>query len=281
MPCRVIVLGSGQDAGSPQFGSRRREPGGHRFASSVCVVSDDGRALLVDATPDLKAQEQLLLDDAAYASRRRPGPFDGIVLTHAHMGHYAGLVHFGREALDADRVPCWVTPRMARFLRRNAPWSQLVGLGNIDLREVEPGGEFAPWPGLGVRLVPVPHRDEFSDTVAVSIAGEVLYLPDIDGWAEWPQARRELERHSVALVDATFYSAGEVPHRDLSEIKHPFVPDTVERFADLASTRIVLSHLNHTNPIADATSVERRRVDAAGFEVAVEGMVIEVSAGTS
>lgn len=273
---QVFVLGSAQDGGSPQFGSRAR-PQQARTAASLCVVAPDGRTLLVDASPDIKAQEALLLDIPSYAARRAREPFDGIMLTHAHMGHYSGLVHFGKEAHNASGVPCWTTPAMASFLTGNAPWSQLVALGNIDLAPVQPGSAFRPWPGLTVRTVPVPHRAEFTDTVGISINEHLLYVPDIDGWDQWPEAHAEVADHPISLLDATFYDDTELPGRDLAAIGHPFVVDTLQRFGALAADhRIVLTHMNHSNPIAGEGSAAAERVRAAGFEVAVDMMPIAV-----
>ena len=162
-----------------------------------------------------------------------------------------------------------VTPSMAAFLEANAPWSQLVAHGNVELRPVMPGDSFEPWPGLTVRLVGVPHRDEFTDTVGVSVADSLFYLPDIDGWDEWPEAATELERHAISLLDATFHDPSELPERNVAEIKHPLVTDTIARFGHLTRhRRIVLTHLNHSNPVGRPDSPERWAAQEAGFEIA-------------
>jgi pyrroloquinoline quinone biosynthesis protein B len=166
---------------------------------------------------------------------------------------------------------------MARFLESEAPWRLLVEQGHLDLRAHEPPASFEPWADLSVSLIPVPHRHEASDTVAISINGSALYLPDIDSWGEWSEAEDVIGAHSTAFLDATFWSDTELPHRDMEAIKHPFVPDTLERFAHLApSRRLVLTHLNHTNPISDPASPEHAAVLEAGFEVAIEGLTIRL-----
>jgi pyrroloquinoline quinone biosynthesis protein B len=208
---------------------------------------------------------------AAYRDRKRRNAVDHIALTHAHMGHYTGLVQFGREAHNADGIAAWVTPSMAEFLASNQPWQALVDRGHIDLR-----AGFGPvtiGPGMTIRLVPVPHRAEFTDTVGVSINDRVLFVPDIDGWEQWPDAEAEIARHDVCLLDATFAGIDEVPGRDLSDIPHPLVSDTIGRFRHLAADRrIVLTHLNHTNPAALSGSSEAAAVEAAGFEIATDFM---------
>ena len=267
MGLTATVLGSGQDGGLPQAGADHPNDGAarrgempQRTASSVAVSTDTGEALLLDASVDLRIQ----LAAAGVVPT-------AIALTHAHMGHYAGLLHLGREAWAAPGIPVFCTPAMATFLRANAPWSDLVEEGHIAIQTVHPGGHFR-WAGVDVSLVPVPHRQEHSDTVAISVDG-VLYLPDIDSWDEWPEARDVVSAHQVALLDATFWSADELPHRDMGRIRHPLVPDTLARFGDIAGDRrLILTHLNHTNPLCDLVAAEHQQVTDAGFEVARDGL---------
>jgi pyrroloquinoline quinone biosynthesis protein B len=280
----MMVLGSAQDGGLPQFGARtpldqaaRSGAIPRRYSSCVAVVADDGRCLLLDIGPDIKAHEEVLLGHPAMERRTDGGPIDGAVITHAHIGHYAGLIHLGREVQAADALPCWVTSATGHFLRAEAPWRLAIEQGHIEINELQPPASFSPWADLEVSLLPVPHRHEASDTVAISVNGSALYLPDIDSWDEWPVAGEVIARHSTALLDATFWSAGELPHRDISEIKHPLVPDTLRRFEHLADgTRLILTHLNHTNPVCDPGSAEHAAVIDAGFEVALEGLTFAI-----
>ncbi len=312
---RLRILGSMQDGGLPHAGCscercetsahgdapvrhvaslalivksvRQRatpEPGGH--ADGGANDDDIPRVYLFDATPDIRAQLRMLRDV-------RPGvdrgvdrkPLDGIFLTHAHMGHYLGLAHLGYEALHTQMTPVWCTPKMAAFLRHNAPWSQLVELHEIELREVGIGDRIELG-GVVVRSVRVPHRDEFSDTVAYEIEGggrRVLYMPDCDPWHRWsPRARSLIERADVAILDATFFSADELPGRNVEKIGHPLVVDTVAMLGERVrrgELRVVLTHMNHTNPLVEETNEAHRRVIEAGFEVAREGMEIVLDGG--
>ncbi len=61
----------------------------------------------------------------------------GIFLTHAHMGHYVGLLHLGREAWNSDQIPVYAMPRMKAFIENNAPWEQLISLENINMVQLE------------------------------------------------------------------------------------------------------------------------------------------------
>ncbi len=268
----------------PQFGSRmapdmaaRVDPLAVRLGPSICVLDDDGCCFLIDVSPDIKEQESRLLQLPAYAARSKRNPFDGVLLTHAHMGHYLGLAHFGREAANTRELPVYCTDKMAAFLRDNAPWDQLVSLGNIVMRPAGPAQPITPWPGLRVRTIPVPHRGEYTDTIGVSINEDVLYVPDIDDWRKWPAARDEVGKHRVCILDGTFFSRDELPGRDLNEISHPFIEDTIKFFAEEArSGRIILTHFNHSNPVCDPASPQARRVIDAGFELAQEMMAIEM-----
>jgi pyrroloquinoline quinone biosynthesis protein B len=205
----------------------------------------------------------------------RARPLDGIFLTHAHIGHYTGLMYLGREALNAAGVSVYATPRMARFLRDNAPWSQLVALGNIVLREIRPGRAVVLTPGLSVTPFLVPHRDELSDTVGFRVKGpsrSVLYVPDIDAWRKWDRAiADEVAAVSVALLDGTFLSAGDVPGRSQSEVPHPPIEETMSLLAaPRLRGRTLFTHLNHTNPLLWDRGA-RERVEAGGFGIARDG----------
>lgn len=234
--------------------------------ASLGLVDDaSGLRWLVDATPDLAEQVHRLNADRTPAPPRRR-PVDGILLTHAHVGHYAGLLHLGREALGAEGVPVYASPRLARFLRENGPWRELVTQGHIELKEIVPGTPLALGPHLRVTALPVPHRDELSDTVAYRVEGPsrtLLYLPDIDKWERWDRRLEdEVRRTDVSLLDGTFSSADEIPGRSTAEIPHPLVPETVERLGAVAPGRVLFVHLNHTNRLlwdgAALAAVERR-----------------------
>jgi pyrroloquinoline quinone biosynthesis protein B len=289
----ALVLGTAQDGGLPQIGCdealcarARREPDFARMRSSLLLVDPAGGArFLVDAGPDLAHQVELARGEPA--GRALPGPrpalFEGILLTHAHWGHYAGLAELGRESYGARGVPVLASARMAGFLRSNGPWSLLVDTGAIELRELVPGEEVELSPWLAVTPLAVPHRDEFSDTLAFLVRGPrrtLLYLPDIDKWERWERPIEELLRAvDVALLDGSFFADGEIPGRSMAEIPHPFVEESLARFSALdARTRakVFFTHLNHTNPLCDPASEASAAVRAAGMGVAREGVRIEL-----
>jgi pyrroloquinoline quinone biosynthesis protein B len=163
---------------------------------------------------------------------------------------------------------------MACFLRENAPWSQLVSLGQITLREIEPGQEVALTPRLRVTPLRVPHRDELSDTVGFRVRGpsrSLLYVPDIDKWQRWERSLAdEVARVDYALLDATFLDAAELPGRSVDEIPHPLVAETRSLLAAPAGLleRTLFIHLNHTNALYWD---EARRRALAPASVALDG----------
>jgi len=279
---RAVVLGIAQDGGVPHIGCHqalcvraRRDPALRRRVACLGLIDDRaGQRFLIDATPDMASQLESLDAGRPPADPRRP--VDGILLTHAHIGHYTGLMYFGREALDARAVPVYATARMAAFLRTSGPWSQLVSLAQIDVREVEAGRETVLTPSLAVTPIRVPHRDELSDTVGYVVRGPsaaLLYIPDIDKWEKWDRrVEDEVARVDTALLDGTFDSAQELSGRSIQEVPHPLVSETVARLAAF-SHRVVFIHLNHTNPLLWDDRA-RRDLRARGFTLASDGLVV-------
>ncbi|MGE0640894.1 MAG: MBL fold metallo-hydrolase [Thermoanaerobaculia bacterium] len=292
----VVVLGTAQDGGIPHLGgtaepdlAARRDPAQRRLVASLLVVDPaSGRRWLIDATPDLPEQieraDAIAPPSSAHGDRRgRPQLLDGIFLTHAHIGHYLGLAGLGREVYSADRIPVYGSERMAAFLSHNGPWDQLVRLEQIELRTLVPGRAVALGDGLTVTPFLVPHRDEYSDTFGFEVRGprrSLLYIPDIDKWERWTTAIEEkIAAVDFALLDATFYGGDEVAGRSLAEVPHPFVVESLARFAKLPAAerrKIVFTHLNHSNRAALAGTPERQAIEAAGMRVAVEGERIDL-----
>lgn len=283
----ALVLGIAQDAGMPQVGcyvdrcERARARERPRYAASLAIVDPAAdRFYLVDATPDITRQLDLI-DEPGF--RRRAGarrPFDGIFLTHAHIGHYAGLAVLGREGLGIVSTPTYCTARMAEYLSTNGPWELMVREGRLDLRPVTPGQWIRIDSGLEARPLIVPHRPEYADTVGWIFRGPgrtLFYLPDIDSWEEWDLRVEEVVASvDVALLDATFYSGDEVPGRNIEDIPHPLVPHSMDRLQARvdAGDRVIFTHLNNTNPAMFEDSPEAAEVRRRGFEVATEGMRI-------
>ena len=284
----VLVLGIGQDAGYPQAGTKEHpawdDASLQRHAACLAVVDPaSNERYLIEATPDFK--EQLHRLDVAAPHPGRPG-LDGIFLTHGHMGHYTGLMHLGREAIGASEVPVYAMPRMRTFLSENGPWDQLVRLKNIVLRPLTDREPIRLNERLTVTPVQVPHRDEYTETVGYVIRGPrraVLFIPDIDKWKKWDVLGERIEdwiaQVDVAYLDGSFFADGEIPGRDMAEIPHPFMTETMQRFASLSAVekaKVRFIHLNRTNPALVPGSAALQAIADAGFRVARELERIEL-----
>ncbi|MFN3213398.1 MAG: MBL fold metallo-hydrolase [Henriciella sp.] len=281
----LIVLGAGQDAGAPQIGNPHdpawADPALRLTPTSIALVDHAvGRRYLFDATPQI-TQQMNLLDTLAPGSGDKLS-LSGVFLTHAHIGHYAGLMYLGREAAGASSVPVYAMPRMADYLQSNGPWGQLVDLENIELKPLEDRVPSVLSEAIQVTPYRVPHRDEYSETVGFLIethGKNALYLPDIDSWDEWDtdfglRLEDMLGLVDFAFVDATFYDNHELPGRDMTLIPHPRVTETMERLdgqrAEVRS-RVQFIHYNHTNPIRFLDAEETADVYARGFNIARAG----------
>jgi pyrroloquinoline quinone biosynthesis protein B len=269
---KVIVLGTAQDGGVPQIGCNQEICKTQRhFVTSLAVVH--GNALyLIDATPDLRDQHRQLVN--RYPELSKTNLFDAIFLTHAHMGHYSGLLFLGKESISTRQIPVFCSSEMASYLTKNAPWSLLIENKNIDLHPFKSGKEM----DFGFRIMPlaVPHRKEFTDTYGFMIQGankSLLYIPDIDSWGPVKDSLAKWLTHSdYALIDGTFYSASELPGRNIKLVPHPTIEHSMEFFHALPKfkSRIYFTHLNHTNPVFDLQSSERKKIQDAGYAVAVD-----------
>ncbi len=279
----IQVLGITQDAGYPQANCYQphclrawENPELRRLTSSIAVVSTESKKkYLFDATPDIREQLYQL-------NRAAPDDeftLDGVFLTHAHIGHYTGLMHFGHEASGSSNVPVYAMPRMLEFLSTNGPWDQLVRYQNIRLIPLSDGKPVHFEKTLRVTPLTVPHRDEYSETVGFRIEGPTrtaVFIPDIDKWEGWDTDIRDIVRASdYALIDATFFADGELPGRDMSNIPHPFVSESMDLLGDLTDeekSRVIFIHMNHTNPLLIDDSDAQAEIERRGFRYATEGM---------
>ncbi|HMQ70867.1 MAG TPA: MBL fold metallo-hydrolase, partial [Ignavibacteria bacterium] len=238
----LIILGTVQDAGSPHIGCAKicckdlfSNPDHNRKVVSIGIIDKiNSKTFLFDATPDITSQLQNLETHSGSISKIVP---DGIFLTHAHIGHYTGLMYLGREAMNSKNAEVYVMPRMKNFLESNSPWDQLVDMKNIRLNLLK--NEICVELTDAIKVTPflVPHRDEFSETVGYKIEGpskKVLFIPDIDKWDKWERnIIREIESVDYAFLDATFYDENETGNSGMSEIPHPFITESMDLFKNI------------------------------------------------
>lgn len=283
----MIVLGNLQDGGSPHAGCKKEccrdffdHPASDRRVVSLGVYDRTSKqTFLFEATPDMASQMKMLKTFASDSVGEAPG---GIFISHAHIGHYAGLMHLGKEAMDAREVKVYAMPRMKNYLENNGPWSQLVSRKNIALQELNDG---VPVKAGSIEVTPVlvPHRDEFSETVGYRIRGNkktALFIPDIDKWEKWDKdIVQEISQVDYAFLDATFYDATELPGRKMEEIPHPFVVESMAKFDTLPArerSKIYFIHLNHTNPAILPDSPASQEIQRRGYHVARFGDILEL-----
>jgi pyrroloquinoline quinone biosynthesis protein B len=244
-----------QDAGYPHIGcekfccNQNFNSKAVNFVTSLGVTDlVDNKSYLLEATPDISMQLKFLKN-----KNNSSTIIDGIFITHAHIGHYTGLMYFGREALGAYKVPVYVMPKMKIFLESNSPWNQLIDLNNIHLTEIFNNKKISISNNLKIVPFTVPHRDEFSETVGYKIMGpnkSALFIPDINKWNLWNKdIINEVKDVDYAFLDATFFKDGEVD-RSMDEIPHPFMEETLNLFKNEpkdVKNKIYFIHFNHTN----------------------------------
>jgi len=276
---QLVVLGNVQDAGSPHIGCNKTccsqlssQDKANRLVTSLGVINfNQQKSYLFEASPDISEQiRHIHQSDSGLTNAL----VDGIFLTHAHIGHYTGLMYLGKEAIHSHCTPVYTMPRMQNFLQTSGPWSQLVELQNMDLLPLKDGSK-TRLDSLHVVPFIVPHRDEFSETVGYLISGPnkiALFIPDIDKWSKWnTDIKKLILEVDYAFLDATFFSGDEINSRDISEIPHPFVCESMELFKALSKedkAKIYYIHMNHTNPMLDKNSKETKQVLDSGYHIA-------------
>jgi len=282
----ITVLGIAQDGGLPHINcdndcckSFYDGKESKKLVSCLGLVDlEDEKKYIFDATPDFTEQTQELktnhLDNGNI--------IDGVFLTHAHIGHYTGLMYLGFEAMGANKVPVFAMPRMKDYLETNGPWSQLLVFKNIELKALQNDSIVLLNNDLKVTPLLVPHRDEFSETVGYRIEGKnksALFIPDIDKWQKWERnIIEEVKKVDYAFLDASFFRDGEID-RDMSKIPHPFTTQTTNLFEneDLETkNKIHFIHFNHTNPTIKDSHRLKDSIMNLGFRFTKQGDIYDL-----
>lgn len=275
----LVILGTVQDAGSPHIACIKhcckdlfQNPDKKiKVVSLGLIDSENSKSYIFEATPDFTEQVKKL---KSFSNTDDEIP-NGIFLTHAHIGHYTGLMYLGKEAMNSKNIPVFAMPKMKQYLENNGPWSQLVSNANISIQESNHLQEIELTPNIKVIPYLVPHRDEYSETIGYTIIGpnkSALFIPDIDKWGKWETNIVE----AIALVNygfftATFYDGEKINNRDVSQIPHPFIIESMELFKNLDTSeksKVYFIHFNHTNPVLNAESKESKQVLNNGFNIA-------------
>ena len=281
---KVIVLGTAQDGGYPHTGcfedccrNAWKDPSQKRLVSSLAILSGE-ECFLIDITPDLKYQLQMIESEINSCPH-----ISGICITHAHFGHYMGLLELGLEVMNTYATPVYVMPKMKSFLESNAPFTQLLELNNISLLSIKENHLIEMGNNVSIIPIQVPHRNEFSETVGYKIQSSnksVLYIPDIDSWHEWDIDINEMvKENDLSLLDGTFYDKTELNNRDIRDIPHPSIKESIKQLSsldDIDKNKVNFTHLNHTNNVLRIDSDERKELIDQGFKIASDGMLISI-----
>lgn len=294
----VVVLGTAQDAGVPQLGCNctncRRVISNQRFrrlVSSLGIFNPTtGKSYIIDATPNLTEQVGLLNKiKSKYPNRRNNSIINigesnefglsGVFLTHAHIGHYLGLVQLGKEALCAHKIPVYATSSMIKFLNANSPFNDLIINENIISKEIKQNKKCLINQSLSLTPFSVQHRHEHSDTVGFSISGskkELLYIPDMDVLSQ--DILYRISNADIAIIDGTFYDKSELgPRRDIQEVSHPTIKESMQALRTFTKeTRIYYTHFNHTNPVLDSKSEAVNEIKANGLKLVYKGQAFKI-----
>ena len=168
-------------------------------------------------------------------------------------------------------------------LEENAPFTQLIELNNIQLQKLEEDTSNQLNRNLSITPLLVPHRNEFSETVGFKIQSvnkSLLYIPDIDSWDTLDLDINDLIcRNDILLLDGTFFNNEELPGRNLQDVPHPFLKESLQKFSLLEEVdrkKVYFTHINHTNPVIQNSSSERLELFQNGCNIAEDGMVFRI-----
>jgi pyrroloquinoline quinone biosynthesis protein B len=292
----AVVLGSAAGGGFPQWncrcpvcqlawaGDRRERP---RTQASLAVSADGARWVLINASPDLRAQIQAtpVLHPRSGA---RDSPIAAMILTGAEIDQTAGLL----SLRERQSFRLLATAATHAFVADNPMFSALQP--DIVARQaIVPGEPFSPVPGIEAELFTVPGKvplylegDKAECEAGVNVgvelragAARLAYVPGAAGVP--PPVKERLARADVVLFDGTLFTddemirtgTGEKTGRRMGHMPIDGSDGTLSALAGLAARRLLV-HINNTNPILIEGSPERARVTAAGWEVAEDGMEI-------
>jgi pyrroloquinoline quinone biosynthesis protein B len=296
----AIVLGAAAGGGFPQWncrcrvcrlawaGDARVKP---RTQASLAVSSDDGEWTLLNASPDLRAQIQatpVLHPREAL----RGSPIAALVLSGAEIDQTAGLL----TLRERQSFKLFATSDTLAALGGN-PIFNVLAAGVVERTALTLNKTFALPGGLQAEIFSVPGKAplyleggdlaldaETGANVGIEIQSSgrrLVYIPGAAGIT--PAVLDRCRRADVVLFDGTLFvddemiksETGTKTGRRMGHMPIAGADGTLAALRDLTARRI-LTHINNTNPILIEDSAERRIVEAAGFEVAEDGMEFEL-----
>lgn len=291
----AIVLGSAAGGAFPQWNCRcpvcdlawRRDPRVKpRTQAGIAVSAGDGRWTLINASPDLS--QQIRATPALHPQSLRGSPIDAVVLTGAEIDQIAGLL----SLRESTPFTLYATAASHAGVAANAMFSAMTAMTR---RAVAPGERFALSGGIAATLFTVPGKlplylegenpelaVETASNVGIELERDGARLVFVPGAAGVTGAMRErFARADAVLFDGTLFTddemlragVGQKTGRRMGHMPISGGDGTMAALAGLAARRIFI-HINNTNPIHIINSPERMAVDAAGWQVAEDGMEI-------
>lgn len=296
---RVRVLGAAAGGGFPQWncgcprcqavrdGSRPCQP---RTQSSIAVSADYERWFIFNASPDIRAQIEAF--PALHPRGKRESPLGAVLLTDAELDHTLGLLLLR----EADDIEIHATEAVHEtLLEGTSILRTLEKYTNIEWRTVAVGKDVSLVDGLSYRAFHAPTSklarfgtgEEGESVVGYRITDErtghtLVYLPGAQDLTETILA--ELDGSSCLLIDGTCWRDDEMVRlgiakktaRDMGHMPIGGDDGSLKQLAPLSIGRKVYIHINNTNPILIEDSPERRVVEESGFEVAADGLEMEI-----
>ena len=304
---KIQVLGSAAGGGFPQWncnchnchgvrsGTINAKP---RTQSSIAVSSDNRHWLLVNASPDIRAQLESFPEIQPQQGSRDTG-IAAIMLADSQIDHTTGLLML-REGCP---LPVYATQMVQEDLSSGFPIIKILeswngGLQVHTLNTNEQAFNIPSIKDIEFTVVPIdgkappysPHRHNphLGDNIGLFIRDLnsrtcVFYAPGLAKIGN--KVRSYIEQSECVLLDGTFWQEDEMAHAGVgtklaSQMGHlPQSGDDgmIEYLSSLPdSTRKILIHINNTNPILLEDSVERAQLNAVNIEVAHDGMSIDI-----
>jgi pyrroloquinoline quinone biosynthesis protein B len=289
----VTILGTAQDGGIPQAGcSCQRCLDAHRdlklrkYPVSLGILGVDGTKHIIEITKNLS--EQLVIWTPDQNELFIP---ETVSITHLHLGHIEGIGQLGKPVMGLREVDVYLSPKNKDILDNRSDIVLMGEEGNIRTHCKDFYDLFEPKDGCGFSLqfIPIPHRSELGDNAAIIIKAEgksILFMPDQDSWDDTldyhskDNIRDFLKMFDIdeALIDGTFWSIDELPRRDISKIPHPTIQETIQLLGRKrkGDPEISFLHLNHSNPVNDLGSEQRKVVEENGWKISEMGDVLKL-----
>ena len=289
----VTILGTAQDGGIPQAGcSCRRCLDAHidlklrKYPVSLGILGVDGTKHIIEITKNLSEQLVIWTPD-----KNKLFIPETVSITHLHLGHVEGIGQLGKPVMGLREVDVYLSPKNKDVFDNRSYIVLMEDEGNIRTHSKNFYHPFEPKDGCGFSLqfIPIPHRSELGDNAAIIIKAEgksILFMPDQDSWGETldyhskENIRDFLKMFDIdeALIYGTFWSMDELPRRDISKIPHPTIQETIQLLGSKreGDPEISFLHLNHSNPVNDLGSEQRKVVEENGWKISEIGDVLKL-----